>query len=101
MRRMLFCAALTLLALPAAAQDQEYENCQWQNNEGRMAMSYDFVGPAACEAFCTETEGCTAWYYQPHTFNPDSAPGGCGLYGAASDPQPHEREFCGSVGQEG
>ncbi|MGR3638498.1 hypothetical protein [Alterinioella nitratireducens] len=97
-RHALAAAVLTALALPAAAQD--YENCQWQSNEGRIAQSYELVGPAACEALCTETEGCSSWYYIPHNFNPTGGPGECGLYGAASDPQPHDREYCGTVGSE-
>lgn len=91
-------AATIAFAQAAVAQ----EECTFQTNTGRIANSYDLVGVDACIAFCGETDGCTAWMYTPHTFNPDSAPGQCQLYAEASDPGPPSSSapnmYCGQLG---
>lgn len=93
-------ATLILAPLPLLAEG-DWQDCNFETNTGRLAISYEVIGPEACVDFCKEIDGCTAWLYTPHTFNPDTAPGACGLYAEASGTRPPNEtaptQYCGWV----
>jgi len=86
-------AALACIALPAAAQD--HETCRLLPGATSAGISYEQIGPAACEQFSRDTEGCTAWSCTLHNFNPDSGPGECRTLTDVSDDEASDRDFCG------
>ncbi len=99
MTRLSVLAAFAAIALPMAAAAQE--KCNFESNSGQMAESSDLTGVAACTAFCTESDGCGAWLYTPHNFNPTGAPGHCQLYAEASGKREPDasasNQFCGMI----
>lgn len=100
MKTFSICALSLALLVPAIATAQE--ECNFETNSGTLAQSYELIGVEACTDFCSETDGCTAWLYTPHNFNPEGAPGDCRLYAEASGTrEPDETaptQYCGMVG---
>ncbi|WP_323771156.1 PAN domain-containing protein [Antarctobacter sp.] len=90
------CLAIGLFvvsALPVAAED----GCKLYPTGSVISYSYDLVGPEACLSHCAQTQGCVAWSYTPHNFNPKTAPGECRLLPDAGTREAHARDFCGVV----
>lgn len=81
-------------AIPSAADEQ---HCKLLPKAGLVAQSYEIVGAAACKAACSETEGCTAWSYTPHNFNPKSGPGWCRMLDEVAEEIADERDYCGRL----
>ncbi|MCB9948345.1 MAG: hypothetical protein H6842_11020 [Rhodospirillaceae bacterium] len=81
---------LALASLPADA-----ETCKLYPASEIIDGSYELVGAEACEQWCGETEGCIAWSYTPHTFNPDTGPGHCRLLSDVGEEVEDAREICG------
>lgn len=98
--RISVVVALVLAALPALAE-KDWQACNFETHSGRMTISYDLIGPQACVGFCAQTDGCTAWVYTPHNFNPRTAPGECALYAEASGTRAPDstapNQFCGWI----
>ena len=86
--------AFAALLLPAAAFAQD-ETCSFETNSGTLSTSYELIGAEACMTSCAETDGCGAWLYTPHNFNPTGAPGECRLYGEASGKVEASNQLCG------
>ncbi len=100
MVRTLVTVAFMLAPVPVLAEEA-WQACNFETHTGRMAISYELIGQQACVDFCKATEGCTAWLYTPHSFNPATAPGACGIYAEASGTRPPDatapNQFCGWV----
>lgn len=89
-----FFISLTFWAMPANAEEA---HCKYYPKVDLLLDSYELIGPENCRAACTETEGCTAWSYTPHTFNPTGAPGRCRLMDDISEEVEDNRDYCGRV----
>ena len=86
--------AIVVLISPAGAEET---HCKFLPEGGLVGHSYELVGPVACKQACTETDGCTAWSYQPHNFNPKNGPGECRMMSAVLEEVDDTRDFCGRV----
>ncbi|MBW4983130.1 PAN domain-containing protein [Mameliella sp. CS4] len=93
LRTLFMTAAVCLTAVPALAED--YEHCKLLPGSTSAVFNYEQVGPAACEQLCRDTEGCIAWSYTPHNFNPKSAPGECRTLADVSDDEGSDKDYCG------
>jgi len=99
MKRLVLAAAL--LAMPGVLAAEEAEKCNFTSNSGTLATSYDQIGTEACTQFCAGTDGCTAWLYTPHNFNPTGAPGECRAYAEVGDKREPDStastQYCGTM----
>lgn len=93
-RTICWAVCLATLSGPSVAED----GCKLYPTGSVIEYSYELVGPDACLAFCEQTEGCVAWSYTPHTFNPKTAPGECRLLPDDGTREDHARDFCGRLG---
>lgn len=97
LRRVVVTAVFAACATAASKGFAQEKNCKLYPEGGLLKQSYDLIGPEACKAACTETNGCSAWSYTPHNFNPKSAPGECRLMEAVSEEAEDSRGFCGRL----
>lgn len=86
--------ALVVLASQAAAEEA---HCKLLPEGGLVGHSYELVGAEACKEACTETDGCKAWSYTPHNFNPKNGPGECRMMSAVLEEVEDKRDFCGRL----
>ena len=85
------------LSLGWSAAGTEEVHCKLYPKGGLLAESYDLVGAEACKALCVETDGCTAWSYTPHNFNPKDSPGWCRVMAEAGEQEDDDRDYCGRL----
>lgn len=96
-RQTLISTAATALFILVSQASAQEKHCKLWPEGGLLAHTYELVGPEACKIACTETDGCTAWSYQPHNFNPKSSPGECRLMAAVSEEEENPKDFCGRL----
>ncbi len=96
LKKAIFTAILLAISAASQATAQE-KNCKFYPEGGLLKRSYELIGPEACKDACTQTDGCKAWSYTPHTFNPTSAPGDCRMMEAVSEEAENDEDFCGRL----
>ncbi|UYV38805.1 PAN domain-containing protein [Rhodobacteraceae bacterium D3-12] len=92
----LFAAVIGCAAMPFAAW-ADAQHCKLVPKGGLIADSYEIVGDEACKQACEETQGCTAWSYTPHNFNPKTGPGWCRMLGEVAGEIDDKRDYCGRL----
>lgn len=96
--RFLFAATAISAIIALNSQAIAAENhCKLYPEGGLVGQSYELVGAEACKEACTEADGCTAWSYTPHNFNPKNAPGECRMMSAVAEEVEDARDFCGRL----
>ncbi|WP_170134905.1 hypothetical protein [Acuticoccus kandeliae] len=91
---ILAAVSVAFLVQPAVGEEQ---HCKLYPNGGLLSQSYELVGEAACKASCSQTNGCTAWSYTPHNFNPKNGPGECRLMAEVAEEVADARDYCGRM----
>ncbi|MBV7396816.1 PAN domain-containing protein [Mameliella sediminis] len=91
--RIFLVATAAMVAMVGISRADE--GCKIYPTGSVIEWHYDLIGAEACAASCVETEGCQAWSYAPHNFNPKSAPGECRLLPDSGTREEHARDFCG------
>ena len=91
----------TVLALSIAISSTiamaEDTKCNLFSANSALAIDYNQIGTEACTALCKGTEGCIAWVYTPHNFNPKKAPGECRLLPDIRSEEASNGKFCGKL----
>ena len=88
--------AAAIAALPIGTYADEAKKCNLLSVNS-ATVNYEQVGSDACIALCKSTDGCVAWTYQPHNFNPKTAPGECRLLPDVREEEASTAKFCGHM----
>lgn len=98
MKNPILSAGLTaaLLALGSPALADDYKRC-FISPADQVGFKEDLIGAAPCEAACKETDGCIAWTYRPHSFEPTTMPGQCKLISKVFKEEDSDKFFCGKI----
>ena len=79
----------------ALAADGDHKNCSI-SPVSQLAFVDTYKTPDECAKACTETAGCTAWSFRPHSFDKDM-PGQCKLIDKVFKVEESAKTFCGQL----
>ena len=88
--------AAAIIAYGAVVKADEYKKC-FITPADQVGFKDDLIGAGPCEAACKATDGCIAWTYQPHSFEPKTMPGQCKLISKIFKEEDSEKVYCGKL----